>query len=363
MEIRPYQKAETNSVKKLWKICFGDEDSYIDWCFDKRFLPGEVLTLWQEGKLCGMTAQLSYDVRLEHTKVSCGFIEGLCTHPDFRHRHVATNLMKQSLKLMKESGRSFCFLVPFQEEFYRRMGFAVYNKLSHGKRISADFGKSSFSKSYAVKELRNTKDLHNFYETITSLYDGNFVRTDRVWRCLFEAALLANGRFLGAFDGAELVGYLYAEPFKNSLFVAEMLCRDVEVQESLFTYVTQNFSKETPVNLRVDTRHLWGQGEEFSVYAMGRIVDAEAVLSLYRTYFSRPVSLQITDDLCPWNNGIFLVDSSGVKRQNKGVAYDVSLTSLELLDVLWGRIKRQDSLLNLPYDALPKTFYANLLFD
>lgn len=49
------------ALKKLWKITFGDEDSYLELFFRLRFVPERTLTAWVDGTLAGCTYLLPAD--------------------------------------------------------------------------------------------------------------------------------------------------------------------------------------------------------------------------------------------------------------------------------------------------------------
>ena len=84
--VRYARRDDIENLKELWKLCFGDPDSFVDWFFKNRFFPDLCICMEENGKV--VTAMYAYPihVRLRQSIVPSAMLCGFSTHPDYRHR-------------------------------------------------------------------------------------------------------------------------------------------------------------------------------------------------------------------------------------------------------------------------------------
>lgn len=125
-------KDDNEQLKKIWNVCFGDEDELID-----RFLD-----------VCRVEHVLVY--RDELTVVSslymvpmnngtAIYLYALATLPQYRRKGIMSSLICESLKLCRKSGADYAFLIPAEEELIK-----YYNNLGFTGRASLEAGKNDF---------------------------------------------------------------------------------------------------------------------------------------------------------------------------------------------------------------------------
>lgn len=379
MSILQGKEENINALKGLWQTCFGDDMPYIDWCFDRRFLSDEILSLWKEKRLCGMTAQLTYPFYIQEEAVSCGFIEGLCTHPDFRYQHVATDLLKNSLQKMKETGRIFCFLVPFKVSYYTHQGFGIYNDLKRVHILMDHIPSMPLKKGERVEKIDAADvSLRECYQHCMKNYDSYTIREDAFWEHVKEASQLSGAQFYGFYRGEKLAGYWYSETTKNEIVVHEIVYEDtaafLTMMHVVKTYAPGIQEAHITLSSRDSVYRLFADDKKavcLSPYAMARIVDVEKVLHLYAKAFRTNTILHISDEMCPWNNGVFCIEGTTINRLLQKKA-DISMSVRTLLDILWGNVtpyeanilgKLSGDIEKIKGPISPLTSYVNLLFD
>ncbi|MCO1602985.1 GNAT family N-acetyltransferase [Desulfosporosinus nitroreducens] len=127
-EIRLARKGETDQQKEIWKLCFGDPDSYIDFYFANRYKEDETVVLLHDGEIAAMLTMIPVrTVFPDDRSLNTAMFYAIATHPKFQNRGFATQLMdysnNQYLRARKEE---LSVLVPAHTqlfEYYRKQGY------------------------------------------------------------------------------------------------------------------------------------------------------------------------------------------------------------------------------------------------
>lgn len=112
-------------LKKIWKECFHDEDTYIDFFFSRRFCCENCL-VWTEGDTAAamlhmLPASLVYNGVLKPIR----YVYAVGTLPQFRKRGISNRLLEYGNEWMEKRGES-SILVPATDSlfgFYSRQGY------------------------------------------------------------------------------------------------------------------------------------------------------------------------------------------------------------------------------------------------
>ena len=127
IEIRLAQEGEISQQKELWKLCFGDEDSYIDFYFQNKYRKRETLLLLYNGKITSMLTMMPIRTILPNNRAyNSAMLYAIGTHPDFRNYGFSTELMAHSEKYLAAQGTVFSTLVPAENslfDFYGKRGY------------------------------------------------------------------------------------------------------------------------------------------------------------------------------------------------------------------------------------------------
>lgn len=127
--------------KTLWQQVFGDGDDFIDSFLMRYYSPRRMLTADCEGKTAAMLHMLPFESELGRTT----YIYGVATAPEFRRRGLATQLMREAMRLVGERGDDAAFLIPTPgkaglHEFYTRFGFDGAVPVTFQSGDGFDFG-------------------------------------------------------------------------------------------------------------------------------------------------------------------------------------------------------------------------------
>lgn len=229
------ERSDVNSLKKLWKTCFGDEDEYIDFFFENRFEPDECLCAFCGGELAGMLFLLPITAVCGEREYSARYIYAVCTEPRFRNRMISTRLLAFAHEYMEKNGVDMSLLVPAEPslfEYYKKRGFET----------------EFFCREIEIKAEKNTISLEKtelqrlFGERNAVFADsGLYMRWD-------EKALGQIERECDFLGGETLVfsnGYAVCYPFEDRVFVKEWGARSLD--DHVLAAIAEYFGKKTAV--------------------------------------------------------------------------------------------------------------------
>jgi len=383
MEFFLDRNKHTDILKSLWKTCFYDDSDYINWCFGKRFHDDEVLSLWEDNRLCAMSAILSYDFIIKSTLIDCGFIEGLCTAPTFRMRHLGKKVTAKALSIMKNRGQMFGMLVPFHTDYYEKLGFSLMNYL---KKTTVSMDKlPRFIFDGNIVEAHNSGDtilsLNRIYQSYMKENSCFQSRSPIFWENVLAGATFGGAKIYLLYRDNMATGYVYMHVDRDELHVYEICYTDPLAYSSLLAFL-KSYSSQTKklvLTLADNDSHFSDFAFEkgsttLFPYAMVRIVDTAAVLDLYRDSLKKGSLIEVIDSLCPWNNGLFLVEEdrivlSSYEQVGKiDVTVDVKTLSNLFFGVLSPKEAKARGVLSGDETVFIKACtmtgnYANLLFD
>lgn len=121
--------ADTDSLKELWHICFGDAFSDIDVYFNTAFSPGNSAVIECNGKIVSMVLLPESSIVYKGKIRKAVYFYAVCTHPDYRNKGFITSLFDFAEKELKKRNVEILFLVPENRELlkmYGKFGFCEF---------------------------------------------------------------------------------------------------------------------------------------------------------------------------------------------------------------------------------------------
>lgn len=126
-EIRLAQKGEVVHQKEIWKRCFGDPDSYIDFYYANRYKEDETAVLIYNGEILAMLTMISVrTVNPDHSSFNTTMLYAIATKPEYQNRGFATQLMDFSNQYLKDRKNEISVLVPAKRQlfdYYHKQGY------------------------------------------------------------------------------------------------------------------------------------------------------------------------------------------------------------------------------------------------
>jgi GNAT superfamily N-acetyltransferase len=124
---RPSKREEIPRLKELWKVCFEDEEAYIDHCFECCYQPERVLVLEVMGRVVSMLMAFPYTMTAgDGSRCPAGYVYAFCTDPKERGKGYGRQLLACAERQLKAQGCQAVVMVPGEEslfQFYEALGY------------------------------------------------------------------------------------------------------------------------------------------------------------------------------------------------------------------------------------------------
>lgn len=130
---------ETDKLKKLWSLAFGDSEAFVELFFSTAYNPLRCQCLEEEGQI---TAAL-YWLDTEYAGQKLAYIYGVATHPGYRNRGLCRKLMEQLHQKLKQQGYAGALLMPAKpglRQMYGKLGYRECTSISELECVAGKEG-------------------------------------------------------------------------------------------------------------------------------------------------------------------------------------------------------------------------------
>ncbi|MBM7552885.1 GNAT family N-acetyltransferase [Thalassobacillus pellis] len=327
--IRKAGKEEYEEIMKLGEAAFNyrlTEEQKEDrrWQMDKQ----DILAVFEDEKLAAKLHLLPLEVYLGEKRVRMGGIAGVATYPEYRRAGYVSQMIKDSLSIMKDKGISLSLLHPFSVPFYRKFGYELTQythtyQSSPSDLLSEKYQAKGKLKRKTYQEARD--ELNHLYEKAASQYTLMLVRKDWWWtRRVIDSESVIILHYDNIGDPA---GYIISTMKSDKLVIEEFIYHSADAFYSLLQWVKNHDSMTNQVEMmllpnNLDAIYFENPGikEMKKAYFMARIVDVETFFKEYPFYSAEEsfdLRLHIRDEQAGWNDGTW------VWRVNGGKAVEV----------------------------------------
>ena len=287
MDIRVLDPDDIPAAKALWKEAFSDSDTFIDWCFGNKILPGASLGLFDSG-LVSVLHMMPYTIRVQGRPLESAFIAGAATAKWRQGQGHMRRLLLAALELMKQRGILMTHLYPFKHSFYEKFGWAAY---SYVNRIN-----TSHVQAYTSANVVTTTDyrvLEALYLNMMRRFDGYVIRCKREWRWRLEELWADGGKAIFVKKNKVPAAYMLYYVHDDKANIVETVYSDDADIQALIAYIFAHGAKTAQFTVPANST-----AEKFG---MARVVDTQALLKAFGAE-SLLERFSIVDDFASWNN-------------------------------------------------------------
>lgn len=114
-EKKPFAAA----VKALWIEMFEDKESYVDHYMSSSWKHNRVLLLLRGEEIVSMLHLNPYTCIVQGERLDLHYIVGVCTKKAEQGKGYMGQLVTEALRICKEDGEPFTYLMPAAEAIYR----------------------------------------------------------------------------------------------------------------------------------------------------------------------------------------------------------------------------------------------------
>lgn len=276
--VRGARKEDFDSVKRLWTLCFDDDEVFVEWNFKNNYSEENTFVAECEGKVVSALQSIPFELAIKNEIVSADGVWGVSTHPNLRGKGYARKLFEYSLPRVRTRGGEVSVLVSAVGGMYEKFGYV----------------KVCDNTSYAFDKIKCTpvgtvddeviSELEDVYASAMENNDIYVKRSREYWKkSLIAITEVSGGRLFRTENG-----YITALPNGDGFCTSEV-CGS---KENMREYKTM------PV--------------------MARVTNVSAVVKKLAAYFEDGSKFVVKDDIIAENNCAYEI------RNGVAVKFDAS---------------------------------------
>lgn len=317
---------EKDELKKLWKSSFHYTQSFIDWYFEKAFVPEDTLIFRTETQIPAAASTLiPQTVMLGNKPVGAAYLSGLAMLPEYRSEENQTQQLIDTLTAAGERNFAISIMIPPNYKFYERFGWRVAYHYKQYDISPADL--PAYRISGTVERPENTPEtrarLSEIYQQFVQDKNGYTLRSDENWDMILEDLIQNFGGQCVLLKDATgtAIGYLLMIIRDKKMGIYEFAYKNRAAYESLIGFIASHQLWVETVSVKAaadDLSYLDFADRRDAVtlcpFAMARINNVEMALKLAAEEFTGSVRLQVIDRLIPENSKTFAINASEVTQ-------------------------------------------------
>lgn len=126
IEVKYPEPHNVYAMKRMWQVCFGDTDEYINFVFEKCFKKENALVAFYDLKPVGMLFMLPVKLKTKDKEFHGYYLYAVCTKPEYRNKGIMRQLELGAEFVAKTLNLDFLCLVPATTPL-----FSMYEKLGY----------------------------------------------------------------------------------------------------------------------------------------------------------------------------------------------------------------------------------------
>ncbi|MBC8505299.1 MAG: GNAT family N-acetyltransferase [Anaerolineales bacterium] len=305
----------------------------------------DYFALFEDDKPAAVAASTPLSQNVRGSIYQMSGIYNVVTHPAYRRNGYSRQVLAALLATVRDKGWPFTCLYPFRESFYERLGYITFPQPKIAKFAVSTLQPLLKEDLAGEVEIIMIKDGYQAYRDW--LYDMQpSVHGMGVFKYGNEAGAAANqswvaiareegepvGFMLYSLKGEEVTKFNFRAQrfhYKNSLgryLLLEWIARHIDQANQVEIWLPPFELPETWLaDMEVQTEPAW-------IPPLGRILDVEKIGGMQ--VGSGNFSAQISDPICPWNEGAWQFESvDGVLEVSKGndAQCELSINALSAL--------------------------------
>ncbi|WP_078392768.1 GNAT family N-acetyltransferase [Shouchella patagoniensis] len=275
-----------------------------------------VMGWFSKNKLISQMVVYPFSVNIHGQPFKMGGVTGVGTYPEYAGLGLMNDLMKESLRIMKERGQTISYLFPYSIPYYRKKGWEIISDV-----ITYTVRDTQIPKPYDVpgrieRVPFHHEDIRQAYETFAKKENGAMIRNQLAWDEHFKWE--KDELTCCVYYNEENVptGYMYYKVENETFYVTEMIYNNEEARRGIWNFIGAHFSmvyhvkgkifENEPLSFFLEDGEI---EEKIAPYYMARIVDVTGFLTAFPFTKNANASLtiQVSDPLLEWNNGTFAI--------------------------------------------------------
>ena len=352
IEIRPPAQDELRAAMEAAEGAFGSELEEHDWEREQKILPStRTLAAFDDDKPVGLAGAYAFDLSIPGGELPCAGVTWVGVLPTHRRRGILRDFMRRQLEDVHGWGEPLAALWASEASIYGRFG---YGPAAPGLLAKSDPRRFALRADRAAEVTVRLTDAEEAYRLFPPVYDG--FRTGRAgmlsrsetwwkdlrladpkeWRRGASQKFYAVAEVDGVAQGYAMyrVKDEWEDGFaKGEVRVVELFATSSAVELELWRFLhgidlivkVDVFSLDPASPLFLNVRDPRALGLRLADALWLRLVDLDAALRARSYKPGESIVLEVTDELCPWNNGRYRVGGDvGRTEDAADLALDVA---------------------------------------
>lgn len=309
MIIRNAEYKDIPILKNIWKMRFGDEDSFIDWFFNERFYPDHTTVIEEDDIIVSCLYSMPVTVNVRGSIENGILISGVSTLPEYEGKGLMRKSLTHHLRKMKSLGFNISLLKAVRPEIYYSLEHRLINEVLFVKSLSKS------SAAFCTKRIdisSNYNALYDCYNEFAHKYSGMVLRSFGDYKIKCREYEQTQAECLAFYKNNEIDAYCFYFNESGELTIDQFVAVSKEGYKELLSYIKNELSYNTleiklscdaPFELLNDYCKVHGN----SAYLM----DVQEILR--KTGLSG-FSLEVTDSVIEENNGVFSLSGERINK-------------------------------------------------
>jgi predicted acetyltransferase len=334
VRLRKFEGGDLEALGRLMALAFGGgvagwEDYYTPQK-NPRLDPDQVYVVEEDGQARASATVLPLEMFVDGEAASMGGIAAVATHPAYRRRGYAGELMRAVLEDMRARKIHLSLLDPFAHAFYRAHGWELAMESVEYRLRPPELPASPEQRRVREYRSKDLPRMMEFLEGESSRHPCCVRRGEMSWRKVLAgqddsfkdlcAAVYEGDRGVGGYVLYKQSEHAGQEPPRR-LTLYELVAASPEARAGLLSFAAAYDPDEFRVSYetsRGEPLHPYLQNSYVNAKIepgmMLRLLDVEGALGLLGREVSAPVVLEVSDDVLPENSGTYTIEDGEVAR-------------------------------------------------
>lgn len=302
---------DKQAIMDLWQTCFHDSDTFVQLYFDRVYRPENTLYEEEEGQLIAMLQTVPYDLSFYGAVLSCAYVAGVATLPQYRNGGRMRRLMSDAFRSMQQRNIPVSALIPAEKwlfGYYASMGYAPV--FSYHLRSYAPDTLPPVSDGFHLADF--TADQQFDYWQKQQRHRQIYIQHSRSDFDTICLDLVSDGGrvYTSANRTGQLSALAFVVPDEGRVLVKECTADSDDSRAALLSEISALYPR-----MRIEVVEPLSPGDTATPLGMIRIVSVSDVLC--RAAQLSPQwqgSIVVSDPVLPENNGCFRIRDGRCER-------------------------------------------------
>lgn len=324
---RVESETDLKAIREILEITYLISDEEREG-FHKRMPADQIRIVKRDGQVVGGMRLIPLAQWFGGSSVAMSAVSAVGVSPRSRSQGVGTELMRECLAEMRETGYPVSTLYPATVPLYRRHGWERAGTFYHTSIAAKDIDVRG--RELELVEVSDIERLKPIYDRHARRSNGLLARSEITWDRILNPR---GSETVHTYVAGSGEGYVVFTQDRDGGFQYNLNCRDMvsltpAAGRTIWSFFAdhRSFVKDVRWGGPPDDAMLTHLSEQyFNVDRrfnwMLRVVDVETAIAArgYPEGLSTTVDVRVTDSVCPWNDGEWrLTFEGGVGRAERG---------------------------------------------